>query len=55
MDSYSSGQAPFLQMWEICLVGAMTVPADSYANEGFRVKPMAGWPQPSLVTSSLEP
>ena len=37
-----SGPAPFLQMWEICLVGAMTVPADSYANEGFRVKPMAG-------------
>jgi hypothetical protein len=37
----SSGQAPSLQIWEICLAGVMTESAEN-ANEGFRVKPTAG-------------
>ena len=38
----SSGQAPYLRVWEICLAGVMAVSANSDTNEGFRVKPMAG-------------
>jgi hypothetical protein len=38
----SSGQARSLQIWEICLAGVMTESANSNANEGFCVKPMAG-------------